>query len=233
MNAKIKPNLLLLHGAIGSKTQFEPWIPVLNPYYNCYILDFEGHGQNNTNSEFSIQRFATQVIQYIKAEITQPVNVFGYSMGGYVGLYIAQHYHGIIDKLFTFATKLDWNAETAQKEVKMLNPAIIRQKVPKFADELQKRHEGIGWENVLFKTAEMMLKLGQSPLVTVQTVKSIDIPVQMGVGDKDTMVSIEESISICRNIAKSSFCVLPNTLHPIEKIDIHFLLPLIRKFFDE
>ncbi len=226
-----KPSLLLLHGAIGAKIQFEPWLPLLEPYFTCHTLDFEGHGENSNTIPFSIPVFAEQTLQYIEQNSLNPVYVFGYSMGGYVGLYIAQNYQNKIDKLFTFATKLAWSIETAEKEIRMLNPETILQKVPKFAQELEKRHTGIGWQQVLQKTAEMMLDLGKSPLITENSVKSINIPVQMGVGDKDNMVSFEETLSICKNISDANFCVLPDTLHPIEKIDKELLIPQIQKFF--
>jgi pimeloyl-ACP methyl ester carboxylesterase len=227
-----KPSLLLLHGAIGAKTQFEPWIPLLEPYFNCHTLDFKGHGKDSSEALFSIPIFAEQVIQYIKNEITEPIYIFGYSMGGYVGLYIAQQYPNKINRLFTFATKLAWSTETAEKEIKMLNPDMIVQKVPKFAQELEKRHIGTSWQQVLQKTASMMTELGKNPLITEESVKNISIPVQMGVGDKDTMVSIEETLNIYKNIPNGNFCVLPNTLHPVEKINTELLIPLIKKFFD-
>jgi len=226
-----KPSLLLLHGAIGAKTQFNLWLPLLEPHFNCYTLNFVGHGEDTNNSEFSIPVFAEQTLNYIQNHISEPVYVFGYSMGGYVGLYIAQHYPQCISKLFTFATKLAWSIETAQKEIKMLNPETIQQKVPKFAHELELRHTGIGWKTVLEKTSGLMMELGKNPLISTDTVKNIIIPVQMGVGDKDVMVSIEETHSICKNIPHSNFCVLPNTLHPIEKIDTKTIIPLITTFF--
>lgn len=224
-----KPSLLLLHGAIGAETQFRPWLPLLEPYFNCHTLDFEGHGTNTVNAPFSIPAFADQTVQYIE-NLPKPVHVFGYSMGGYVGLYIARQYPKKIDKLFTFATKLAWNKETAEKEVKMLNPETILQKVPKFAQELEKRHIGTYWQEVLQKTALMMVELAKNPLITEENVKSIGIPVQMGVGDKDTMVSIQETVTICKNITNANFCVLPDTPHPIEKIDTELLIPLIKRF---
>lgn len=226
-----KPCLLLLHGAIGAKTQFEPWLPLLEPYFTCHTLNFEGHGDNHNDTIFSIPSFATQTIKYIDKHIDKPVYVFGYSMGGYVGLYIAQHYPDKIDKLFTLATKLAWDIETAEKEVKMLDADKILQKVPKFAEELQKRHTGLGWIKVLEKTADLMIELGKNPLISADSVKKIDIPVQMGVGDKDNMVSIRETLDICGSIKNSNFYVLPNTSHPVEKIDIEILLPLLRVFF--
>lgn len=226
-----KPSLLLLHGAIGASVQFEPWLPLLKPYFECHTLDFQGHGKNNSPVPFSIPVFAEQTLNYIHNHIFEPANVFGYSMGGYVGLYIAQTYPNPINKLFTFATKLAWDIKTAEKEVKMLNPETILQKVPKFAQELEKRHTGIGWKEVLQKTAVMMMDLGKNPLVTQKTVKSIAIPVQMGLGDKDNMVSIEETLTICRTIPNANFCVLPNTPHPIEKINTELLVPLIKAFF--
>ena len=46
----------------------------------------------------------------------------------------------MIQKVFTLATKFEWTPDIAQKEIKMLDAAKIAEKIPAFAQLLEKRH---------------------------------------------------------------------------------------------
>lgn len=223
--------LLLLHGALGSQSQFEPLITALSNDFEVISIDFRGHGDDVMSAEkFSIAGFATQVIDFLQENKIEKIAVFGYSMGGYVGLYLARHHPEKIEKLMTFATKWDWNPSSAEKESKMLDPKSIEEKVPKYATYLQSLH-GEKWAILLTKTAEMMLELGTHPTLSQQDLKQIQIPVLVGVGDKDAMVSLEETLEIYRSLPNSQLLVLPGTPHPIDRIDAKKMAYQISHYF--
>ncbi len=224
------PKLLLLHGALGSAANFTELISSLHNDFEIYTLDFEGHGQpQQSDYPLTIPGFANQVLAFLDANKIDKINIFGYSMGGYVGLYLAKHHPERIEKLFTLATKLDWTVEGSQKEAALLNPEIIKDKVPKFAMALERLH-GQNWERLLVKTAEMMLGLGKSQVVTPTDFAGIAIPILLAVGDKDMMVSVEETLEGYRQLPNGQFLVLPNTQHPIERVNSKELAHQIKKY---
>ena len=93
-------HLLLLHGAAGAKDQFEPIIPSLSGVYQVHAINFSGHGgKNSTAVTFSIALFAQDVLHYMAVKQLDIVDIFGYSLGGYVALYIARHYPEKIGKI--------------------------------------------------------------------------------------------------------------------------------------
>ncbi|MBK7855574.1 MAG: hypothetical protein IPJ79_12335 [Bacteroidetes bacterium] len=55
-------------------------------------------------------------------------NIFGYSMGGYVALWLARFKPHLVQFVFTLATKLNWNEETSAKENRMLNANKMEEK---------------------------------------------------------------------------------------------------------
>lgn len=225
-------NLILLHGAIGASDQFEELKNILSKVYKIYTLDFSGHGKNqNINPTFSIENFSKDLNDFITTHKIEQANIFGYSMGGYVALHYVLHYPNQIEKIFTFATKFEWSIEIAAKEVKLLNPEIIQQKIPAFANALEKRH-GEKWKMVLEKTKEMMLKMGENPPLSTNDLTRINIPVQFGVGDSDQMVSIEETINFRTSCNDSSLLILPQTEHPFEKIKLIQLCIHMQSFFN-
>lgn len=227
-----KPKLILLHGALGAKSQFEHWLPFLEPNFEVLRLDFEGHGSEPfTNRPFAIANFAENLSNFLDEQVTEPANIFGYSMGGYVALYLAAKQPERFAKIFTFASKFHWSPESAAKETKLLDVATILEKVPKFADMLANRHHGNDWQGHLSRTALMMHALGANPALGAEDFAKITTPTRIGIGDSDTMVSLEETIAAYRQIQNAEFQVLPNTPHPLEKINPAVICREISDYF--
>lgn len=221
----------MLHGAIGSSLQLETFADSLKKDFEIYLWNFTGHGGKDIPSEpFSIKMFADDVLLFIDKNKLSGINVFGYSMGGYVALYIARHYPGKINKIFTTATKFNWTPETSLKESKLLNPENIIEKFPVLAKELEQRHSQWNWKAVLNKTSEMMIALGFQPELMSGDFKYIENEILLSVGDRDKMVSIEETIDVYRKLKNGRLLVIPNTPHPIEKLSVERLNFEILKF---
>ena len=224
--------LLLLHGAIGAASQFDKLKEELKNNFEIYTLNFSGHGGGEiTDENFSIELFANDVIKFIDKNNLQGIDVYGYSMGGYVALYIASKDKSKIGRIFTTATKFDWNEESSVKESKMLNPAKIEEKIPAFAKMLEKRHLPADWKMVLNKTAEMMIALGKNPLLTDEVLEKIENETFISVGDKDTMVSLEETANAAGKLKNGKLFIFADTEHPIEKMNAKKLSDEIIKFF--
>jgi len=226
-------SILLLHGAIGSSSQLEPLANLLSDSVTVNLLNFSGHGGKTlTDEPFSIEMFAEDVLYFIDRNGLGKVDIYGYSMGGYVALYIAKNYPEKVNRIFTTATKFHWNEETAQRESKTLNPKEISEKVPKFAEQLSQRHSPEDWKVVLKKTAEMMINLGRSKTLKDEDFSLIENKVLLSIGDRDNMVSLEETVDVYRRLKNASLLILPDTPHPIEKISAERLAYEIKMFFD-
>ena len=223
-------NIILLHGAIGAKDQLEPLaIELKQNGYTVYTLSFSGHGQTPFQTHFGIEQFALELEQFIKENNLQQPTVFGYSMGGYVALYLAHQQPTLLGNIITLGTKFEWNPEISAKETKMLDSKTILEKVPKFAEALQKRH-GKDWELLLQKTAEMMLSLGNKNALSLNDFTSIENKVLIGLADKDNMVTLEETTAVYKQLKNGAMYMLPNTKHPIETVNVGLLGRIIEGF---
>lgn len=230
----MKQPLLLLHGALGSAAQLQPLAERLSGHYEIHALNFSGHGGRllNEADEFSIRRFADDVKMYLQGAGLKNVPVFGYSMGGYVALYLSATEPGWTGDIFTVATKFDWNPESSRKESGFLDPDKIAFKVPAFAEELKKRHAPADWKLLLKKTAKMMLEMGEWPLLDKKLMTQIKQRVRITVGDQDKMVSRSESEQAASQIPQAEFRLLAGQPHPIEQIDGRMLAGEIMQFFN-
>jgi pimeloyl-ACP methyl ester carboxylesterase len=222
--------LLLLHGAIGSSAQLKLLKESLQDQYYVHLLDLPGHGGTALPDQFSMSLFAAAVKDYLQDKEINQVSIVGYSMGGYVALYLAKRHPELVDKIITLATKFEWSEAIAAKEVKMLQPEVIAQKLPDFAKALEVRHAPQNWKEVLEKTKGLLLGLGQQPELTPDDLAHVQIPVQLLIGDRDKMVSLEETIAAFKHLPNGQLGVLPATPHPIEQVDIDLLAFHIKRF---
>jgi len=226
----MKEELLLLHGALGSKCHFNELKSILQQDFIVYDMNFEGHGGLPIQNEFSIELFAQNVLDYLKENNIDKVNVFGYSMGGYVALNLAVNNPDVIAKIITLGTKFDWSPEGAEKEVKMLNPEIIEIKITKFANQLAEIHGANTWKEVMRNTAEMMYGLGNGKKITNKKIKQIHHNVLICVGENDTMVSVEESEKVEKVLQNGVLQVIEGFQHPIDKVDKQTLASIIHNY---
>lgn len=228
-------HLLLLHGALGAGSQLQALEPYITTGATLHRLDFPGHGAApiGEDESFRIERFAADLLSYLDAQSLGTVDIFGYSMGGYVALHLAHTAPERIGRIATLGTKFRWSPEIAARETKMLDAQKIEQKVPHFARSLEERHTAISWKKNLALTAEMMTALGDASPLGDPELSSIPHPVRIGVGDRDTTVSVEESCGVFRLLPNAELEVLPGTPHPFEKVDLARLGASLSRFFGE
>ena len=223
--------LLLLHGALGSKEQYTALQENLDGKFKVHTLNFSGHGRRASHHHaFTIQNFAHEVLDWMNENYIQTIDIFGYSMGGYVALWLARFYPDRVGKIFTLGTKLKWDEDEAEKEIKMLNPEVIEQKVPAFSQLLSERHGEHEWKSVTSKTALLMKDLAHTHLTDQDFIK-MPHRILLARGGKDNMVSFDETDYAHHLLKNSEFKTYENLEHPIEKVPLQLLSSEIERFF--
>ncbi|NJM24383.1 MAG: alpha/beta hydrolase [Bacteroidia bacterium] len=223
---------LLLHGALGAQQQLEPLKQLLEQKGNeVYTLNFSGHGGAPFSSHtFGIDGFAADVGALVQTHSLIKPAVFGYSMGGYVALWLAHLQPNLLGHIATLGTKFDWDALGAERETRKLNPDKIAEKVPAFARLLEHRHAPNNWRDLLHKTAGMMHALGDRPLITQSVATGVNNPTLVLLGDQDDMADRAHSAQVAGWLPNGKFKLLENTPHPIEKVDLDRLVSLLVDF---
>jgi pimeloyl-ACP methyl ester carboxylesterase len=225
--------LLLLHGALGAASQFDTLQQMLEAQgKKVFTLNFSGHGGKPVSEKgFSIQVFTDEVFDFLEQNALSQVDIFGYSMGGYVALWLAAHHPEKINSIFTLGTKFDWSEASAIHETKKLNPDKIVEKVPAFAKVLEERHKPLDWKEVMLNTADLMRELGREPLLHQEVLCSINTKTCIAVGDADDMVNRFHSEDVSKLLTNASFMILKETPHMIERINLTTLSQTLNEFF--
>lgn len=226
----MKNNLLLLHGALGSKQQFKKLKDILSEEFQIYTLNFEGHGGKTSNKDFSIQLFSENALNFLRDNNIAATNIFGYSMGGYVALNLAKQDPELVQKIVTLGTKFNWTSAAAEKEIKMLNPKKIEEKIPAFAEKLKLEHAPNDWKELMHKTAKMMVGMGNGARLKEEDLKQINQKVLIGIGSEDRMVTMEESEKAANLLSNGTLKKIEGFHHPIGKNDPNELGKIIIDF---
>lgn len=137
-------------------------------------------------------------------------------MGGYVALNLALQQPKMIQSIVTLGTKFDWSPEAVDKELRMLNPDKIEDKVPKFAEKLKQNHSPADWKEVMHKTVKIMKGMGEGKRMELKQMSQIKLNVVIGLGTEDKMVTETESIEVANELSNGKFIKLEGMQHPID-----------------
>ena len=221
------PPIILLHGALGAASSLLPLQAALAPLAEVYTLDFSGHGEAIwPESGLSMEIFEKDILRLIDENNLTAAHLFGYSMGGFVALRLAAIAPQCVLSVTTLATKMDWTEEACAKEASMLNADVLEAKVPKFVAALSAAHPATGWRKLVEGTQKMIggmsrYRFGNATLAAIQH------PVRLMVGDRDKMVTMEETIAAYHALRNASLAVLPGTPHPLDAADAGLLAKLV------
>jgi pimeloyl-ACP methyl ester carboxylesterase len=224
-------NILLLHGALGTKRQLAFLADSLD-HASCRNITFTGHGESEVPGEgLSFELFLMDIDAAVQ-RMDGPIHLFGYSMGGYAALLWAARNPGRAATVTTLGTKLVWTPEGLQKELRKLDPAAMEEKVPEFAMGLAAAHGPERWKELVKHTADLMTRLADAPLLTEEVLGAFDTPVLLMVGDRDTTAVPEDTLLTARKLKDAGVMVLPRTRHPFEEVDLDLLITQLSRFWE-
>jgi pimeloyl-ACP methyl ester carboxylesterase len=228
----MKP-LILIPGALGYAQQFDPFLKELNRLkIKAYAFDLPNHGNSLINEQTNTVPLMADYFlsQLEELNIQEPVNIFGHSLGGYIGLYLCLNYPQRINQLITLGTKWLWNKDIAMKETAFLIPEKMILKIPNYVDHLKSVHTH--WEVTVKTISNLMIDLGNTDYFKAESLSNIEQKVRFSIGDRDHLVTLEETIIKYQSLPNSQLQVYPNLPHSFEKVDIKQLALDFANFYD-
>ncbi|MCF8237603.1 MAG: alpha/beta hydrolase [Saprospiraceae bacterium] len=222
--------LVLLHGALGSSEQMHAFADMLQGDFKVHTWDFPGHGGMAVpNAGYAMTELVEALESWLSTTFDVPVILFGYSMGGYAATVLACRRPELISHIITLGTKWSWSPEIVAREVKLLDPNVIQEKVPALVTLLTDRHTPQEWTDILHATRRLLERLGQDPLIGPSDLEGCSVPVDVLWGTEDRMISREESEETARILPNGQFYTLEGQRHPFEQVDINMLREMIRQ----
>lgn len=219
-------DLILLHGALGCSAHWDAMSQKLGTEHRLFPVDFPGHGKSTAPVVPTIDGLSDFLAEYIReANLDEPY-ILGYSMGGYVSLHALAHKKIKVSGLLTIATKMNWSPEIADKEIARLNwdvMGVIREK-------LETEH-GTHLNALFANTASILRSIGDKPL-NADDIKAIDTPFTMSVGERDKMVSWEETERTASWNQLADSALLEAQGHSLERMETEYLYNFVKQLLN-
>ena len=135
-----------------------------------------------------------------------------------------------VKSLIAHATKFYWTEDAVQRMNHQLNPEVMAEKVPTYADLLVQDHGARQWRVLVRQAADMVFDLKTNGL-TESMAHKIQCPTLISVGEKDELVNILEAQRLSTILPKGEMIVLPGVKHPYQTLRFMPLLPMAQHFF--
>ena len=93
------PNLIILHGLMGSSRNWLSLAKQLEAYYNIFLIDLRNHGASPHFDSMTYKEMADDIHHICQIESLQEIQLMGHSMGGKVAMQFSIDYPELLDRL--------------------------------------------------------------------------------------------------------------------------------------
>lgn len=204
--------VLLLHGGMGSISDFNLLIPELSKHFKLIAIDSPSHGRSYKIDSLSYNILAEYVVQLIDKLKIDKLNIIGYSDGAIIGMLVADKIPGKIDKLVFGAGALSPGVSKPEglEMLQNFSPEILPEEFE--TNYKQKSPNPDHWEEFVYNSKKMWL---QDIWIPTEILPNIKSNVLVLFGDRDQFIPLSHSIEIYNELPNSELCILPNTNHNI------------------
>jgi pimeloyl-ACP methyl ester carboxylesterase len=219
--------LVLIHGAFGWAAAY----PALAKDRQMIAVELQGHGHTaDIDRPLSYEQMADDVAALLKELKISQADVFGYSMGGTVGLTLAIRHPGLVRKLAIYGSHSGRLQDAYEPEtLKQFNslssdfaPPFLKDPYDKVAPDPSK------WPTLVVKVK----KLGaEFKGLAREDLRAIRAAVLISIGDRDA-VRPEHAVQLYRLIPNSQLAIFPGADHFLLWQSPDKLLPTVAAFLD-
>ncbi|MDU8886499.1 alpha/beta hydrolase [Yeosuana sp. MJ-SS3] len=203
---------ILLHGGLGSISDFKNVIPELSKHYQLYAIDSPGHGRSQYLDSMSYNNLAKYVVKFLVKLDLNKVNIIGYSDGAIIGIHVAHLAPNRIDKLIFGAGALNPKASKPEglKMLQNFSPKLLPEE---FAIAYREKSPNPDqWENFIYASKRMWL---DEVWIPDELISNLKCKVLVLFGDRDPFIHLNHSVEIHTKLSNSELCILPDIGHEI------------------
>ena len=204
--------LFVLHGAFGTAKGWAMQLPTLRKNRKVILIEVQGHGHTaDRDTPLTLEGLADDLAALMRAVKMEGADVFGYSLGGRIGLATAIRHPGVIGKLAVLGAGTGKLSEIFEPESYKVFASLpddfsfpsVRDPYDRAAPDPSK------WPVLVQKVKKLGLEFEG---FSEKEVRSISCPTLIMQGDKDG-TKPEHAVQMFRWIPKSQLYILPNSDH--------------------
>jgi pimeloyl-ACP methyl ester carboxylesterase len=212
------PPLVALHGATSlGKEDFAAQIPGMAKAFLVHLPDARGHGRTRWDARegFEYGWLVDDLTAFVDALGLDSFHLLGFSMGAMTALQFGARMPQRLRTLVVvgITTHREPRASVGRR---LMDPAVILERDPDFAQTLGRRHDagqGEGaWQHLLPAIAA---DIAAQPLLSPAELHAIDCPAMVVCGDRDPFVPTEHAAGLARQLPAGRLFIAPDSGHEV------------------
>lgn len=234
--------LVLLHGAMSAiESSFGALLPQLAETRQVIAVELQAHGRTaDIHRPLTLDQMAEDVAALLRYIGIESADLFGYSLGAAVALYVAIQHPEMVRKL-VLASVSYRNDGLHPGMLEMLKTIKSEMMIgtpwqEEYARIAPKPEE---WNTLVEKVLDLDQRIPDLP---AETIRAIQAPTLLIIGDSD-IIRPEHAVEMFRllgggvsgdnvGLPKSQLAILPGTSHTMVPQRADLLIPMITRFLD-
>jgi pimeloyl-ACP methyl ester carboxylesterase len=211
------PALVLLHGGLSTRDDFDAQLPELTARYRVWRPDRRGHGTTpDASGPITYDNMADDTIEFLEQVVDERAHLIGYSDGAMVGLLVALRRPELVRKLVLMGLyvnrdgEVEWFGRYVRGATAAAVPGSIRRAYNERSPDGPEHFDEV---------ADKVLHLWRTePNLPVDALRELTVPTLLLQGDDD-IVTLEHGVAMARAIPNAQLAVVPGASHtvPYEK----------------
>ncbi|HEU5050499.1 MAG TPA: alpha/beta hydrolase [Gemmatimonadales bacterium] len=228
--------IVVLHGAYMDIPTMGRIVPKLAETHRVYAVELQGHGRTtDIDRPITYPSLADDVAAFMDAVGLEKADIFGYSMGGQVGLQLAIRHPAKVNRLVAASVGYDlrgWQPEYTAA-IPQFSVEMFLQ-MPFFKEQADRKP---GFPALIAK----LIQLEKEPMAWEAEVKALKMPVLIIAGDADVS-TLEHNVALFKllgggamgdmgkPLAASRLAIMPATSHTAVITQVELLHAFIEPF---
>jgi pimeloyl-ACP methyl ester carboxylesterase len=229
----MKPALVILHGVSGSGTEMAPLARPLSAWFDVCAPNLLGHGGRPVPDGYTLEEMADDLVRWLDREGIGRFYVLGYSLGGYLALYLARHHPERVRGIAGIVVKHVFDEASVAHITYLADPERLARPGNPRKDELIAVHGEENWINVTNNTARLFQGFGGEAPLSDEDLRAIEAPVLLLSGDRDPLVPEAHSRRLAELLPNARLGLFPGAAHPLKVVPILDATRAIKGFIDE
>ena len=225
--------IVLLHGGLGSRADFELLARHLASDYRLIAIDSRGHGRSALgDAAMTYRQLADDVASVLDHLGLNEAGVIGHSDGGIVALRLAAS--GFAQPRFVVVAGAHWRLpddDPARTIYRDLTVQEWREMFGRKITQYENENPDPDFARLFEATRAMWLSQGDDAYPN-ETVCAIVTPLLVISGDDDILVSCEHAFELAERVEGARFLNLPFASHAVLEDDPTDILPALIRFID-
>lgn len=211
---------LLLHGANSSAVEMAPLVDALRGAGTIHVPDLVGHGGRPLPERLAIGEMAADVVAFMDAKGLERPIVIGYSLGAYLGLYLARHYPQRMAGLGALAPKYVFDAATIEHWSYLVSLERLGRPGNPRALELERHHAPQDWRAIAELNRRFFADLAREAPLSDDDLRAIRVPVAIASSDRDPIVPWAEAQALASLVPGSRLAMFFGAAHPLKAVPV-------------